>query len=208
MTPGPVRVTSDSNALTPFMPTYYNHACRPQPTVLIFSPPVLPPNIQSTPSANHSSAVTQLSSTPSSSVVNSHPCDLIEGNDKKTEFYTGLPSWEVFLKVYKLLIAHAPLQKWQRSHLTLKDELVIVLMRLRLNLMLEDLAYRFNVSKSTISRIFQTWLDVMYARLKFLIVWLERDAVRAKCLRYSKISTQSAGALSIVLRYLWKGHLP
>ena len=53
VTPGPVRVTSDSNALTPFMPTYYNHACRPQPTVLIFSPPVLPPNIQSTMSGDH-----------------------------------------------------------------------------------------------------------------------------------------------------------
>jgi len=44
--------------------------------------------------------------------------------------------------------------------------------------MLEDLAYRFNVSRSTFSWIFQTWLDVMYARLMFLIVWPEKDAVR------------------------------
>ena len=35
------------------------------------------------------------------------------------------------------------------------DEFLLTLMRLRLNLMLEDLAYRFRVSSSTASRISQ-----------------------------------------------------
>ena len=43
--------------------------------------------------------------------------------------------------------------------------------------MLEDLGYRFNLSKGSISRMFHTWIDVMYARLKFLIVWPTRDVV-------------------------------
>ena len=47
-----------------------------------------------------------------------------------------------------------------------------------LNLMLEDLGYRFNLSKGSISRMFHTWIDVTYARLKFLIVWPTRDVVR------------------------------
>ena len=83
----------------------------------------------------------------------------------------------MFLKVFSLLAVCVP-KKGHHSLLSLKDELLIVLMRLRLNLMLEDLGYRFHVSKSTISRIFQAWIDVMYARLKFLIVWPSRDVVR------------------------------
>ena len=44
--------------------------------------------------------------------------------------------------------------------------------------MLEDLGYRFNLSKGSISRMFHTWIDVMYTRLKFLIVWPTRNVVR------------------------------
>ena len=53
-----------------------------------------------------------------------------------------------------------------------------MLMKLQLNPMLEDLGYGFNLSKGSISRMFHTWIDVMYARLKFLIVWPTRDVVR------------------------------
>ena len=47
-------------------------------------------------------------------------------------------------------------------------------MRLRLNFAVQDLAYRFNVSVSTASRVFYNWLDVMDLRLKFLIRLSER----------------------------------
>lgn len=50
-------------------------------------------------------------------------------------------------------------------------------MRLCLNLFIEDLAYRFNISKSTVSRIFQKWIDVMAIRLQFLITWHSKNIV-------------------------------
>ena len=43
-------------------------------------------------------------------------------------------------------------------------------MRIRLNLSLKDLAYRFNISKSTVSKICEKWIDVLDIRLDFLIV--------------------------------------
>ena len=48
------------------------------------------------------------------------------------------------------------------------QEFVIVLMKLRLNMPLQDLAYRFMVSHSTVSWIFSSWLVVMDTRLYFV----------------------------------------
>ena len=62
--------------------------------------------------------------------------------------------------------------------LSLKDELLLCLMKLRLSLMNEDLAYWFAVAKSTVSRIFHKWLDVMYVRMKPCIHWPDKETVR------------------------------
>lgn len=42
-----------------------------------------------------------------------------------------------------------------------------------------DLASRFNISLTTASRNFQKWLDVMYARLKFIIKWPSREVIKS-----------------------------
>ena len=51
----------------------------------------------------------------------------------------------------------------------------MTLMRLRLNLQINDLAYRFRVSKSTVSRYFLLVLHIMFKRMKFLIHWPNRE---------------------------------
>ena len=48
-------------------------------------------------------------------------------------------------------------------------------MKLRLNLGDQDLSYRFGVCQSTMSRYFSRWMDVLYAKLSYLIQWPERD---------------------------------
>ena len=58
------------------------------------------------------------------------------------------------------------------------QQFILVLMRLRLDSPLQDLAYRFGISLATASRIFERWIDVMYTRLKFLIIWPEREELR------------------------------
>ncbi|ELU10661.1 hypothetical protein CAPTEDRAFT_189760 [Capitella teleta] len=42
-----------------------------------------------------------------------------------------------------------------------------------------DLAYRFNISQSKVSKIIRHWVPVMSEKLKDLIVWPSREAVRA-----------------------------
>ena len=51
-------------------------------------------------------------------------------------------------------------------------------MRLRLNMAASFLSYEFNVSQSTVSRVFTDVIDVMYVRMKPLVVWPEREELR------------------------------
>ena len=51
------------------------------------------------------------------------------------------------------------------------------LMRLRLGLLLQDIADRFNVAASTMSRIFTTWLQLLSVELRQMFPWPTRDLV-------------------------------
>lgn len=71
--------------------------------------------------------------------------------DEKVRFYTGLPSYEVLLVTFEHV---APYVTRRTQSLDRFQEFVLVLMKLRLNVPLQDLAYRFNISLTTASRIF------------------------------------------------------
>ena len=91
-------------------------------------------------------------------------------DNHKVSYYTGLPNREMLLSVFELVIPLPGLKReyYWRSYL-------ITLMKLRLNLGYQDLAYRLGVSISTLSRRFQEMLDIMAIRLDFLIFWPDRE---------------------------------
>ena len=93
-------------------------------------------------------------------------------NDEKVLFYTGLPNFLVMITLFNYLQDIVSLTA--RSSLSKFEQFVLTLMRLRLNLPLSDLGYRFGVSTSTAFRVFNTWLDVMFVRLSPLIRWPSR----------------------------------
>ena len=99
----------------------------------------------------------------------------LKENDAMTRFYTGLPKWALFGQIFSLI---SPFITPSRTRLTLQDELILVLVKLRLNPPFQDLAYRWGVSVSTITRMFHKWIDVMNDRMKFLIKWPSRDILR------------------------------
>ena len=54
----------------------------------------------------------------------------------------------------------------------------MVLMKLRLNLGDQDLAYRFGINQSTVSRQFKKWIDLMHVRLNPQVKWPGREELR------------------------------
>ena len=66
----------------------------------------------------------------------------------------------------------------QSISLHFEDELLLTLSRLRLGLKVEDLAVRFAISRTSVSRIFEKWIDLLYIRLRFLVAWPSREVCK------------------------------
>ena len=125
--------------------------------------------------------------------------EMIEANDEMTKFYTGLPTWPMFLH----LLFFLNVTTHSCCKLSPENELFLVLVRLRLGLLYNDISVRFNLSLSAVARIVQKWIDIMYQRLSFLIAWPERGV----CSQNMPIAfKETADASSIARRYLLKHH--
>ncbi len=111
-------------------------------------------------------------------------------------FFTGLQKISVFNVIYGLLKPHIPLLSYWRGSkrvstskvkklrksiphkLSGKDQFLLVLMRLRLGLMNQDVEDRFQTSEGTVSAIFATWVKFLGKFLgNALIVWLPKDTI-------------------------------
>ena len=118
-----------------------------------------------------------------------HILQLMSENDSKTKFYTGLPTYAVYKALFDYLepkLMHARREsvvsdtsKGRKRKLTLMEEFLSVLMRLRLGLVVEDVADRFHISTGTYSKIFHTWIKVFAREMKVIFPWPSREKIRA-----------------------------
>ncbi|XP_061594927.1 uncharacterized protein LOC133458741 [Cololabis saira] len=106
----------------------------------------------------------ELSSVTSTTVIDDASCGL----------YTGLRMVQFFTVVKVLLPYNKP-----SITLPVVDQILMTLMKLKLNLILGDIAYRFNVSRAMASIVISHWIDVMGGQFKDMISWLPRDTIRA-----------------------------
>lgn len=132
---------------------------------------------------------------------------LLLSNDKQVKFYTGLPSKAHFdlLCEYiepkmskarywhgpKKAVVHvknrssmlstfsSPAKTGRKRKLTFREEMLLVLMKLRLGLTNHDIGNRFNISDSMVSSIFTTLIKVLSNCLRPLIYYPDKAAVRA-----------------------------
>ncbi len=111
----------------------------------------------------------------------------IADSDKKVCFYTGFPSYSA-LKVcfdffgpsvnhlsYSSKSDSGSAKKGRPHVLSPLEEFFLTLVRLRLGLMEQDLADRFGVSQSTVSRITNTWINFLYLQFKEIDLWPSKD---------------------------------
>ena len=94
-------------------------------------------------------------------------------DDQKVKYYTGLSNGELLMEVFKLVVPFPGNKKeyfWK--------SFISTLMKLRINCGLQDLAYRLQVSLSTMAQRYQEMINMLYVRLNFLILWPEREVLR------------------------------
>ena len=101
----------------------------------------------------------------------------LDEDDSKVYFYTGLPTYKVYHGLLKLLESLMNKDS-SKSNCSLFDEFLLVLMKLRLGIQNEDLAYRADITTSNMSHIFQKWIELMSVELKCLVAWPDREKLR------------------------------
>ena len=101
----------------------------------------------------------------------------IVSNDSKVAFYTGFPSYDHLKICFDFLDPAASQLIYRDSRKVLDhsnkglplslppmEEFFLTLVRLRLGLLEQDIAYCFGISQSTVSRIFTSWINFMHNR--------------------------------------------
>ena len=86
---------------------------------------------------------------------------------------TGIPTVAVFM----WLLGIVGLFFKKIGNLSAGDQLLLVLMKLRLNLTNKDLAMRFRICPTLVSKILKHVLPIISQRLGFLIKWPEKNTV-------------------------------
>ncbi|XP_070180904.1 uncharacterized protein [Littorina saxatilis] len=99
--------------------------------------------------------------------------DSFRDDDNKVKYYTGLPSFVLLMALLKELSPH--ITTGPRTATTKFQQLLMVLMRLRLNLPIRVISDMFILSESTVSRTVLKMIDVMFDRLKHIVKWPNKD---------------------------------
>ncbi len=105
------------------------------------------------------------------------PVARMKGDDDQTHFYTGLPSYTVFTSLLSLLSKLISAQS-TGCCLSTGDQLLLFFMKLRLALPHQDLAYRFGIHMTKVTRVFHCLLDITSRELNRLIHWPDRGIIR------------------------------
>ena len=111
--------------------------------------------------------------------------EYFRNSDNKVLFYTGLPSYEILNFVFELV---SPSVSCRSQSLSPFQEFVMVLIKLRLDAPLQDLAYRFNITVPTVSRTFHSWWMTMDIRLSPFVHWPDRESLirtMPQCFKFS-----------------------
>ena len=126
------------------------------------------------------------------SSANQLSLESIASDDGKVSFYTGFPTYKHLKSCFdflgpaaqhliyrdsKRIFDHS--NKGRPRCLPPMEEFFLTLVRLRLGLLEQDIAYRFGVSQSTVSRIFTSWINFLYLQFKQISLWPPREFVQA-----------------------------
>ena len=112
--------------------------------------------------------------------------ECIKKKDQAVAMYTGLPTADTFFMILNLISKYKInySRGWRCTSISGSDQLLLCLMKLRMNCPFLDLGVRFGISSSTASNIFGTYLNLLYDIL-FIGMW-NNQIPPTECLPYFK----------------------
>lgn len=101
----------------------------------------------------------------------------LEKNDDQVRFYTGLDSYEKLSHIFRFVNSCMPNRP--SSKLSNIQQFIVTLIRLRLAVQLQDLAYRFQISLGVVSKNVHDWISAMYISLvPTVIFWPNSEDIK------------------------------
>ena len=107
-------------------------------------------------------------------LLSSYDQEIIRENNEASKYLTGL-SWNIFDILCQFL---SPFLLKSLKISPPNNQILMVLVRLRLNLPNTYLSYQTDCRLSTIHNTFSKIINLMYYKLKFLICWSDREVIR------------------------------
>lgn len=122
----------------------------------------------------------------------------IRNSESLMKVYTGLTSYDKFEWLFNTVAHNLPNLKYYRGEMSCRpkryqagtskkpgpkrkldhqNELLLTLVKLKLDLLEDDLAFRFNISTSLVSQILSTWIPLLAKELEGLIYWPSREEI-------------------------------
>ncbi|XP_049889213.1 THAP domain-containing protein 7-like [Epinephelus moara] len=99
----------------------------------------------------------------------------VRENDIKCKLMTGL-TWTLFDTLHQYLVQFV--KPRETSKHSTQDELFITLVKLRQNPSTDFMCGILDLAHSTFLDVFSWWLNLLYAKISFLIAWPDRECVR------------------------------
>lgn len=100
--------------------------------------------------------------------------DSLLQSDADSLLYTGIPLTE-----FHTLVACLKPFSHVSSSMSVVDQILMTLMKLKQNFVMADLARRFKISQGQVSKIVKMWVDIMCEHMKDLTLWLPRETIKA-----------------------------
>ena len=123
-----------------------------------------------------------------------------ETQSSSVKFYTGFPSFDVLVATFRALSPTAQnMYSWSQMQrlrnkgirdveglrqtmrgckLSLFDQFYLVLQKLRVGTLNQVLADNFNISQTTVSRVFISWINFLYFMLGSICIWPSRAKIQ------------------------------
>lgn len=106
--------------------------------------------------------------------------DFLSADEERLQFYTGFCSHERLVTFIELVESkYKPIKSngGRPPALSMREQIIVVLCRLRVGLLEQDLSYRFGVSVSTISAMCVYWVNFLHEMFVQIPIWPARRTI-------------------------------